>query len=646
MLQKVLDTSFKKRLFASTIFIFVGLVLYLFGVTFVLILTIPLVLTFTVRFPAIINSYFSRYIVSTLLFYSVIQVAATIQFFLFPDSNFGILAIIISALTLLLAVVLYSKESVGVKPRSVFNWNDCIAFLCAAIFFVPMLFFVFSSDSVQLVSFGGIQGIDGVNHSAYIAEMNTSQHYVYKVGANYPGGFHIATAFIQNGLGVMQGDTSWLAAARYYIIQYAIFGALLLYGFYYLAISFVSILFKKVKLIRTIRLGVALSLGTSIALLFFSSFLYHGFLNYFYICASIVFGLLYLLSKPWAKQDKLTSATGFIILSLGASMSWPLWTPVVLLSALLYILHEFEFTKRNVFSWKVLLLFLSVGLHLVPIYFQLKYSGSDASQGVNLTGGLRTFHYLLVGASVGGLAIIITGKYVHEAGRQLILQIFIPMFLLLGALLFLQYFTYGEIRYYTIKSALLIEMLAVVLYVATLASMYAQRVRSNSWYSVVFLPLTACIGVALLMAASGNPLQDARSLFRGGTTEEKPAFFDNDITKLSALGEEGKITKANVVSMHVSDTGKLYTHAQAFYWADMMGYTGEIADREAYYCAGDINVNIFAQDFSDASQQKLIQLIRTCALNAKTNNITYYIITDEQSKGRLIELFGTEAIVL
>lgn len=654
MLSLIYNYCQRHRAVAFSAIVLLSLALYLLGLTFVLILLIPAVLSFSIRFPKIINSFFSRYIVSIFFLYSIIQIAATLQFLLIPSSNFKLLSVLVTIIAILLIIFLPSRRKIDISARKLFSSNDLFALLGSMLFVVPMLLFAIFCSSQQLASIGGIQGIDGVNHFAFISEMNAIQHYPYKVGAYYPYGFHHATAFIESGLGLAQSGFSWLMAAKFYFIQYAIFGGLLLYGMFYLVISFTRALFADTTFDNIMKGAIALSLGLCISIFYYTSFIYHGFLSYFYICAALVFGFLYLLDFSFKKQkiskvvtkDKLALTSAFLIITLGASVNWVLWTPAILLTAFLFVIHKFIFSKANVFSSQTVLLLVATILNLIPIYFQLKFSIGDASQGINLTGGLRIFHFIALGLGVAVLMSVIVNKNTLKDGIRVVQQIFIPILILLGLLIFMQFFAYGEVRYYAIKSSIFVEILLLVLCVAIVAAAYAKRTKNICWYVILFLPLTFSLCLALVLSASGNPLSDARQLFRNYNNEPKPAFFDNDASKLSKLGESGYIKKSNVISLHISDNSKLFTHMQLFYWANVMGYGGTSDDRDSLRCVGSVYGNLFAQDFSDESQQKLITTITECAASAKANSIKFYIVSDSQSSGRIKELFNDNVEVV
>lgn len=651
MLQKYIDTCRKNKLVGFASILTLSYILYLCNITFVLVLVLPLMLTIGLRFPDVAKSLFARFMISIFFLYSAIQVAATFQFLLFPQSDFRVLALFISLICLVLVVVLPSRTKEYIERKPVYvSHDDIFALLCAAVFALPILIIAIFGKGTLLGTISGIQGIDGMTHFADIAQMSFLQHFTYTVNGYYPLGFHISTAFIERGLNIMPGFYDWLTTARIYVGEYALFGGIFLYGLYYFALSLTRSLFKRDELHAAIKIGMALAIGGIVTALYLMTFTYDGFLSYFYVCAAVIFAILYLFDTKDSTDLKTRhmSATAFLFIALGVSMSWPLWTPALLLVTLFFSVYKLKFTKKDLVTWEAGALVVTALLHFVPIYFQLKYNApGDVSQGINLQGGLRTFHTLVLGGGILLLIVVIVQKKIQEEGKQLLQQLFIPMLLMLSLLACMQYFLYGEVRYYTIKTSLLVEILLIVVFVVVIASAYAEHQRTNKWYAVVLLPLALFMSVVLLMSVNGNPLQDASQLFRNVSKVPKPAFFDNDIAKFTSLGEAGKIVDANVLSMHVNDAGKLYTHMQVFYWADMMQYTGSPAQRrDLAMCSGMTYAKLFAQDFSDAAQKKLIALITSCALYYKSEHLTYYIVTDDSSKAYLENMFGNVATVL
>lgn len=650
MIKKTLKRIRVNRQLKLSILLIVSLLLYVVGLTSVLILILPLVLTMGLRFPASIKSIISRYIVSFVFLYSIIQIAATIQFFLFPHSEFVTLAIIITAITLIVMNVFPSEDSN--RGRYLADEDDKRAFLAAAIFAVPILIAVIIKSGAFLASIGGVQGIDGINHFATITGISVEQHFSYMINSYYPHGFHIATAFIQNGLGIVQGDLSWLMAAKLYFAQYAINGGVMLYVLYYFAVSLYSSLTQK-SASRTLKTGMALSIGMTITALYFTTFVHHGFLNYFYVCTAIVVGLLYLfdgidnsLVKSYKAKKRLNAVSLFLFAALGTSMSWPLWTPALLIIAFLAASYKFKFTTKNFISREVIILFFILILHFIPIYLQIKYSGGDPSQGINLTGGLRVLHALALLSGVVLLTIVLVQKVFSEQARYLIQCIFIPLLLMIFILFCAQDFQFGEARYYTIKSSLLIEILLIVLFTAVLAARSAELIGKSRWSGIVTLPLLVSMTVTLLVGVNQDPLQDARQVLGFVSSEPKPANFENDVAKLSKLGEEGSIKGTNAISMHISDSGKLYTNMQIFYWVEVMEYEGGGQKNNLVDCNEKIYANLFAQNLSNQEQQKLINMIRNCAMEHKDSNEVYYIVTDDHSKAHINELFGDAATIL
>ena len=637
----------KPLVLAFTSLSVIGL-LYLLGQYWVLTLLLPLIFVFTVKFPKILSSFASRYLASLLFVYGLLQIGAVIQFFLFPDSNFTALAVITLVLSSLLIGILRSDTINKYRSFNLVNRLDVYALLCALVFVVPMSVFA-TSSSETLAFLGGIQGVDGVNHFIFTSLLSVSQHLDYSIGSYYPKGFHIATAFLQTGIGIDAGSSTWLSSSRNYFIQYVVLGGALLYGLYYLFASLLSsVLSKKVSVF--VYLGASLAIGLTVSLFFLTNFVYNGFLSYFYICLTIVFGIIYLLDststdiKEANYRDKQKVLISFLILVLGASMSWPLLTPILLLTAFLYFIYIFKAVRKKIFSLNNLAIVILVVLNLTSLYMQLKFAGSDSAEGVSLTGGLTIFHTSLLLAGIVTFVFLVYRANINERLKLVLQQIFLPIIAFVVVFALSQYLLLGEVRYYAIKTSFLLEILLVVLMIAGITIVMTHE-SAKSWYYIFSIPVVAIGIIGGLIAVSGNPLQDLRNIARPITGVALPANFEQDTRELTSAVSEGLVDASNAVTMHVSESGNLYTHMQDYYWSIAMSYDGSYNGFKSLNCGDEIYKILFKQDFSVAVQRELKDKINECIQLAAINDKKYYIVTDDASEKLMKNIFTQQNVV-
>jgi len=627
----------------------VMVLLYFFDQLWAISLFLPLVFVFTIKFPNILNSLLSRYVASLLFVYGLLQISAIVQFFVFPTSRFTTLAVIVAILSVLLIVILRSKKLNTYRLSTIVNRIDVYALICAAVFVVPVGIFLTSSNEA-LAFLGGLQGVDGVNHFIFTSLLSVSEHLDYSIGSYYPKGFHIATAFLQNGFGINAESSTWVSNARNYFLQYVVLGGALLYGLYYLFASLVQCISSKKELHVFVYIGASLAIGVAVSLFYLSNFVYNGFLSYFYICLTIVFGIIYLLDTTSSEvtekyyKDKQKALIAFLLLCVGASMSWPLLTPILLLTAFIYFIYIFNAVRKKIFSIDNIVIVVLVLVNLISLYMQLQYAGSDSAEGVSLTGGLTVFHMPFVLAGIVIFALLVYRGGLNERIKAVLQHIFLPLIAFVIIFALSQYFLLGELRYYVIKTSFLLEILLIVVMVAALAIVVAKE-KSKNWYYIVSIPIIAVSLIGGLIAISGNPLQDLRNIARPVTGVAMPAHFEEDTSELTEIASEGLIDSSNAITMHVSESGKLFTHMQDYYWSIAMGYAGTASGFKSLNCGDEIYKHLFKQDFSDAAQKELVGRIDGCIELAAAGDNTYYIVTDDTSEGYLKSLFTQSNVV-
>lgn len=399
---------------------------------------------------------------------------------------------------------------------------------------------------------------------------------------------------------------------------------------------------------------IALSIGPVITLFYLLPFLYHGFLNYYYISSTIVIGLLYLLQSNKKESNNMLSRKNVLLFSLlfifGASISWPLLIPALVMIVSLYAVtmrrksdHPW---RRSIFNPAYAPLAVVFLLQFVPIYFQLRYSTSDATQGINLTGGITILHTGLILVGLLALVYFSISEKLTGAFKQFINNVFQPLYILIAGLVGMQYFIVGEVRYYAIKSAYILEVLLLVAFIAWLISRYSKSGLQKFQYSLVVI-LVPIFSVTLLNSLnSTSPFSDVRSLLRPVLAKEKPAFFDSDIADYKVLAKQNLIQDFNTTTLHYdADKDKLYTHPQVQYWSNMMTYGATNADAKGRLCSLAQYTNLAFGTFTIKEQAQLSSKIRQCAMIAHQVGRNYYIITDGSSKNYIEKQFGDIAEV-
>jgi hypothetical protein len=404
--------------------------------------------------PRLFDSIVSRTFVALLLSFSLLQIAATLQFLLFPRSNFIVLALLISVLHI---AVLWLAPKRDAQKLRIFSPLDVGGLMTIGIFaaaFTPI--FIGNNSIGRIAEIGSLQAIDATNHYAGISEMAEAQHFTYEPGYYYPKGFHITIGFVQQTIFGAQYDLGWRDNVLLYFTQYIAMGSMLAYAIYAFTLSWVRRLGKFA--FETVRSQVLLALcvGPIMALLYILPFVAHGFLNYYYVIATILIAAIVVIE--WSKESKasdspLTTGMGrwdvslFLLLLFGASVSWPLLIPPLLVIGALFVLPEkgsvWQFTKSCMKPWAIPIALLLV-LQFLPIYFQLAYSGSDGSQGINLTGGLKAFHPLVLLAGLGVVVWVVMRQVVDASLRRAVHTIFMPLFAFVALLVIMQYFTVGD----------------------------------------------------------------------------------------------------------------------------------------------------------------------------------------------------------
>ena len=627
-----------------------ALVLYLVGVKFFFVPSVIYYLVVTLAFPKVFESIFSKVIVSLIVLYGLYQIVVTLQFIFLPNTQFKISAAA-TALLVLSTGFLTFKAKHNPETLKWFNARDLGVVVACFFFVVPLMVFCFGRHGVaHIAGIGSIQGVDGTNHFAQISDRQEHQRITYKVGNYYPTGFHMATAFAQDSFSVNQATFDWDSNANLYISQYIFVGFLMTFSLYYLAIQ-IGGRYRS----RPYYVFVALGLAPALSIFYLVPFLYNGFLSYFYIVATIACALSFLYEHMRIEQNsdadyqkqglngKYVYLIGFLLLIYGASMSWPLLIPALVLTGMLgsgVALRNLNFNLIKNINPSFALVLIGFAIQAIPIYFQLRYFGSSDTQGLNNPGGLKILHTMVITAAFIMLIFAIVSKNLNPRLKQYLVCCLAPLYLLVGTLAAYQYFSLGEVTYYVIKTAYLIEIFTLVYSVGFLALV---AVKSD-WSRVAKLFVVIVVPPLLLMTFIGmndNPLKDLRSLLRSYSSEPKPQYFDDDVVAYKKLGEAGKITEFNSTLLHYdSVSGKFYAHMQIPFWANMMQYGADTEEFKGEVCSGGLYANLLFSTFTQQEQAELTRLIKRCAEIAQETNKKYYIVTDNNSLKMVKAQFG------
>jgi hypothetical protein len=159
------------------------------------------------------------------------------------------------------------------------------------------------------------------------------------------------------------------------------------------------------------------------------------------------------------------------------------------------------------------------------------------------------------------------------------------------------------------------------------------------------IPLLIFFGAYSINA---NPFYDLRNLFRTEASQEKPAFFDADVSNYTELASKGDITKFNSTLVHYDAKKDLYyAHMQLPYWMNMNGYDGLVeSSLPSLNCNGKLYSILNFAAPSEEQQSEFKDMVRKCIAFAKVNNKTYYIVTDKESSRYIRSEFTDNSVTI
>jgi len=613
-------TSLDRRVRFGLLALAAGQILFLMGWGVLYVVALLFVLTVGLPYPRVLQSLVSRLVAAFVLLMSVVQLAAVAQFLVLPASGFGILSLLVTVLVC--ALVWFLRQKVQ-QPTVLLDRRDLGGLVVALFFALPLTALCFwQNDPARLTSFASVQGVDGSNHYTMVAEMARIQHLNYRNTAYYPKGFHIASAFVLHSLHANQQDQGWLENARLYIAMFIAWGALLAYVVWYAALQLRDVLSKRVQPSLAV---LALCLGPALTLLYLLTLTQEGFLSYFYVIAAVVMGALYLQDERLDRQWQLVA---YLVLTFGVAATWgPLLAPALLLASVLYVwpqVRSFRQLVSKEWRWALVLLVLQ----LVPIYLHLRYAHLSTEQGINATGGLKAFDYGIFSADFLVVAYALLARDVAEQWRRFTTNFLMPFVGLVGALMCYQYFTVGELRYYAIKTAMLLGVLVLMLGAVVISSTFA-RSTLTKWQALIIVPILFGLGVVTLSGVTANPFDRARILFGTlGHLSQRPPT----LRTYANLGVAGRV-RSNTVELRYNADGVLTGNAVVTNWANLMQFTPDntVASSECGSRLFDLLVSPASAETSD----KLLAKTKQCAKAAADRHEPFIVVTDAASASRL-----------
>lgn len=634
--RSVQSSRINPQLRFALIALVLGQILFLYNIGWLYVIALIYTFTIGVPYPKVLRSIVSRLIASFLLTLSIIQVAAAVQFFLFPKSTFVTLSIL-TTLAAIGLVWLFKKrphQAVVLADK-----KDLTATIAALFFAIPFAVLCFwQNNPAHIAAFTSIQGSDGASHYIAITEMSGVQHLNYQTTEYYPKGFHIASALLLHGLHANQPDQDWATNARIYAGMYLAWGIVLTFMVIYFAAQLCETLASSK---RPPLLLLALSIGPILTLVYLFNFALEGFVSYFYICAAVLYGILYLYDASQEKRIHQWPVVAYLLLTFGIAMSWgPLLTPALLLIPLLYLwtgrLNRSTFFRsiiRPEWRW-VTVAFI---LQLIPLYLHLKYAHLSSQQGLNATGGITAFHY---GPILAGLVVVCYALYSTQlpaVWQKVAGNVLLPLYILVGAFVCIQYLSVGELRYYAIKTAYLLEIIVLV-FSAVLLATALYRTKITTLHRWIAFPVLLGFGMVLLVGITSNPFAQARPLLKEVSHIKS---IDPDVAHYTSLGLKDQLDGTNTAVLHYNETaGTLTGDAILTNWVNLMQYQTDSTPASGA-CSGQIFTLEAYEPITQDNQRQLTSSVKDCITAALARHRPYFIVTDTHSVDYLRALFGS-----
>lgn len=646
-----IKTLFKAGWFRALLLLLATLVAYWFGVQWPFLVSALVLLAIYAPMPKVFNSWLSRLLMSVVMLYALLQVAALIQIYVWPGGKFGFIAAMVAAF--IAAIILVFRASAKVAEIKIFTFNDAAVLVGCALFLVPFVSIVRGQDSIRdIARIGGVQIVDAAVHQVSIDAFGRKETLrdAYSPGRYYPSGFHIATGFMQRAVLGDAQNIDWKTSVFVYFGLYLLMGLLLCAILIYTALAFAGIFGLQGKLAAG---AIAITVGVSATVLYLWGFISLGFINYYYICASMLASAVYLIEigKYNARQDWKSQLHGyiwpmaaFLLLAFGAVFSWPLLLPVPLLAGLITVLpldiklilgNFWRFIKAHLVIIALLL------LYVVTLYIQAAYRLDNADL-FTMGGALHNFNIALLFVGVAALLAVMASLKREDVNNKLA-AVFVPYVLMIIALMATHFFSVGEARYYLIKLAMILEMLLLVVTMAA-ALLLLKKISIGNWLRPILSSFAVLFVVLGTIGLLPQPMQEVRSLFREAASVGRPPFYYSDVHGVTDLGLEGKLRDLNMTILHYDqESGRLYSHIQPALWAHSLSPRGSGAEVRGGKGQGcfDRQFNILAYGTNKpGEQEKLKSAVTDCIESFKEKGLPYYVITDDGSVDDIRRIFG------
>lgn len=622
-----------------------SLALYIFGIRFALLPCLVGYIAYYLPLPSIFQSVFSRLIVAALFVSCLVPILGTVQHILLKQTHFLVLSLILTLAVLWL--VWASPKRARQSEVLFFGKTDLFGLCIGTLFAVPFLGSLIGRDGLaSILQIAGSQVVDAGNHFSAITYFQYDQ--IMPLGG-YPSGFEYAASYWQNLFFRNSLSIGWRANDLLYIIQYIIVAAALGYVAYYFCYScLVRLMSRNVTGLK--QLAAAAILAPTMIIVYLYPFMAEGFLNYFFVCTVLLLGLIMLfgVSGEGLGLGNRWKIFMFLIFSFGATSSWTLLVPLVLVIAFLYILPA-SITRAWVgeqLTWRSAPLVVVMLLHIALIYFQLKTLNIGGNAGINAVGNLHTLHYLVLLAGLGLVVWVISRPATNNDLKRLLVNAMTPSYLFVCCLTLAQYFMVGEVRYYAIKTALFVEIMTLSFATAILVWRLTEFTKIN-WKLWFMSPVMLLSVVVLLLSATASPLSDMREIFKPSSGIPKPTFYQEDANMFVKLGSEGLLKQSNSISLHYnSGVHKFDGYAEMSFVANLLQKDDSSQDNLAMSCNDKIYGRLEYGTGSSDDANTIVSQIPLCAHLAEKQGIKYYIVTDKTSAPYLEDKFGSVANIV
>src|SRR5579871_4040142 len=150
----------------------VGLASYILGFELLLPVVLLISTTLYLPLPKLFDSWLSRLVVSLMILYALIQIAAALQFILLPHSRFNALAVILTLLSVL--VLLAFRQPKIPSGMKLISLKDLLAITACLFFLLPFFAAAHGKDPLAYISqVADSQVVDGIAHYNDITKFTT-----------------------------------------------------------------------------------------------------------------------------------------------------------------------------------------------------------------------------------------------------------------------------------------------------------------------------------------------------------------------------------------------------------------------------------------------------------------------------------------